>query len=336
MKKAAFTTTTLLAGLSTGIAIGASSTIITASASDPARTIAESWYEQLVTEGKNEATFKFDEFIKVEFDDIFRELLMIDSPDTLFDGAALPLRGGTELSLDNGEYSIRIKNGYDVAEADRLTTTWAKEVEEKAGKEATDREKIYVMSDLITSIFSYALEGDENEIYNNFVSEYNDDRKIRCEQFSTIAYLVANKLGIDCEIMCSSTHAYNIVRLDNDDEYTILDLTRDRYGLIDYRTKTQDPGIYDETDAPNELNAVAIEVTNKDKKANLAGENESLKQFFYYLTHGYSMDKTEWEIAIIGNITEALRILLIMIIVIAGWTIAMEITKKRNRRRTLK
>lgn len=332
MKKATLTTMAIATGLTMGIAIGTGSNVKVASASDPARTVAEAWYEQLVTEGKNEATFKFDEFIQVDLEDIARELLSIDSPDTLFDGDTLFKRGESRrLYLNsNGEYGFKIDNGYDVTEADELTTKWANEILEKTGKNASDREKIYAMCDLVNSIYSYDHESEKTKDTDNFVAAYYGNRKIRCEQFSTVAYLIANKLGVDCKIKVSTNHAYNIVRLDNEEDYTILDLTSNRYGFVSGLTNAQNPGTYTiDADKFNELSAIdktVKETINKGKDAKFAGILETPRQYIYYLTHGYSMVKTNGEIMII--------------IIAAAWIVMIVGTMIKNRssrrRRVLK
>ena len=272
----------------------------TASASDPARQIAESWYEQLVTEGKNEATFKFDKYVCVQFRDAYRQLLLMDSPDTLFDGEALALRGSVDFEFDSDskEYKIAFPNGYDVAEADRLTTEWAGEIMKIAGEDSTDREKMYATCDYISSIYSYAYEDYEAGIFNDFVSEYYDDKKILCGQFSTVTYLIANKLGIDCHIMESLKHAYNIVRFDNDQNYIILDLTASRYGFIDSvreaRINEIKPGMYnmDGIDVSDTTYVIRTTV-NEGKSARPADASEYERQREYYLTHGYPVEGAE-------------------------------------------
>ena len=348
MKKRTYKIIVSAIGLSTAVMISspitafASGTISpTASASDPAAKIAESWYEQLVTEGKNEAAFKPDKQLGVQFKDVYRQLLLMDSPDTLFDGEALDLRGSVEFEFDNGVYKIAFPNGYDVAEADRLTTEWADEILKKAGENATDREKMYVVSDYVSSIYTYAYEDYEAGIYNDFVSEYYDDKKIMCGQFSTVTYLIANKLGIDCHIMVSLEHAYNIVRLDDDLNYVIFDLTGGRYGFVDSSAEVYNPGLYnmDGIDV-NDLTYVIRTTVNEGKWVRNADASEHERQREYYLSHGYPVEEAEIYapeknilMDILNKYAPIITITVIGILLLRGIVLSVKAKIRRHRRK---
>lgn len=188
----------------------------------------EDIYEQLVVEKKEEAVVT-DVDDKLSVRDI--ELYMSEKDDDrIFNGTAILTAGIMYSARIGDDYTVCIKNMYDIDEADRLTDEMIKEIPKTA---VTDREKMTAICKYISDTFTYEL-NEETDGSGDFVKAYYGDRKMICMGYADLTYILARKMGIDCEIVFGTNHAYNVVKFDDSDNWIIYDLAREsRYAQVD-------------------------------------------------------------------------------------------------------
>lgn len=187
-------------------------------------------YKTLVTEKQNTVTFTCDDdrVLSMKFID---DLTAIDDEDSLYDGILIDARGKEHIHKQGNKYTIEIENAYDIDEADALTDEMVEEVKRNLPENATDREKYYEIARYIKKTFKYDLKAyvDYDNNATNFVEAYHGSRRILCNDFATVTYLIANKLGLDCKILLGKGHMYNGIKFDDDTEYTAIDFAEGWY-----------------------------------------------------------------------------------------------------------
>lgn len=191
-------------------------------------------YRQLVTEGSNTAKFEYNGE-KLGAYDVLADVVKIDNEDTLYDGAMLRNRGNWVLLKQGSSYTLTAENAYDISEADSIAEEIVREVKLSAGDNATDRELFYEYLKYMADNFHFSDEVGKKKTFmnrnkeiidvENFTDAYKNDKGIDCAGYATITYLVANKMGIDCELIEGGHHVHNIVKFSDSDKYTAFDLT---------------------------------------------------------------------------------------------------------------
>lgn len=265
-------------------------------------TAVNSLYEQFIINKQNTAEVKLD--AGIDPDTVLNKMISIDREDSLYDGLAFENRGTisyrTEKYKNYTNYYITINNAYDVDDADRLTDEIAAMINEKAGANATDREKMYVLCSYIGDNYSYDYDlQDQIDTYNESIAKgeytpldflpftevietgYN---KMVCSGFANLTYLTANKLGIDCRLAYGKDHIYNLVRFSDSSSYIICDMVDGRYGLVDTETYKVNADNYNSS-----LSANRGSVYTKGLKQTTASMKEIYGQIGYYLLNGYGL-----------------------------------------------
>ncbi len=246
-------------------------------------------YRQLVTEGSNTANFVY-EGDTLTPNEVLAEVCKIDSEDNLYDGAMLRNRGNWTLMWKGNNYTLIVNNAYDIKEADLVTQTIADEIKELAGEDATDRELFYEYLKYMADNFKYSAEigraktkwnrkGIDIDI-NNFCDAYYGDKKTDCAGYSSMTYLVARKLGIECEIIEGGLHVFNIVKFSDSDNYIAYDLTlQNKYSNLGIFANmlVKARSLFDKPE-----NKMIAKACNGDNKYSAASVDEFVKMFRYY------------------------------------------------------
>lgn len=276
----------------------------TYSSASPVDNDLNSLYQQLVTEGKNYA--KIHSTSGLSASELYDKLILIDKPDTPYDGCSLDMRGTTNLySYSNGDMAVEIVSDYTIAEADKFTDDVVAALMRDIGDNATDREKLYAILDFVDNNYHYDNEEKdrivtereaikagrdtvlESRALNSFITAYGrEDIGITCSNYAELTYLLADKMGVDCKILVTDEHAFNIVRLDDESGYVICDPTYGRYGIID--TEKFDK-------AEDDRFTVAENIAPTAPPFTAASRFEDVREFYYLLFHGYNPGgKDEW------------------------------------------
>lgn len=232
----------------------------------------ESIYQQIAVENKNVATVTYNGDM-LSINEIQLYINKKDDPDNLFDGKVACERGHYYAVMSGNTYTLTLKNAYEVEEADELTDMMVSVINERLGNNTSDRIKMAAICDYITETFDYDYDlenrinnREKNIQYTNFVDAYNGNRKIICGDYAQLTYILANKMGIDCEMIYGVDHAYNRVKFSDSDHYIGYDLSSDlRYAQItaaDYFINS----IYHLEDATtaNSRNDPAVEIAMND------------------------------------------------------------------------
>ncbi len=181
--------------------------------------------------------------------------LHADDPDYLYDGPMIEMRGGIRLITSSTQIQADIINGYDIEDAENLTDSMISEISAHLSDNASDREKMAAICNYIADTYSYDYDGMklieetcDNSYRINFVDAYYGNRKIICCDYAALTYLLANKLGINCQIMRGMGHAYNIVKFSDSDHYIGYDLSSgSRYAQIRSQENFDSPLHHPET-----------------------------------------------------------------------------------------
>lgn len=276
-----------------------------------------------------------------------------DDPDNPYDGPVLGLRGNIETENVHGRLNVVIKRGFDIEEAEMLTDHMVDEISANLNSGATDREKMAAICDYISQTYSYDREAlelmeekDDSSLRENFVEAYYGDREIMCAEYATVTYILAQKLGINCEVIRGTKHAYNIVKFADSDHWIGYDLTGgERYAQIgnewEMSTSGHDPGgvLKDKTASEDdrELAETAI-LLNNGISYEMADKRDYLSDLKYYVIekHYYKdLMKPEIISGVFFGIDMILYSVLGIVLIhrlcpVRAWT---ERKKKRNRSR---
>ncbi|SEQ55108.1 hypothetical protein [Butyrivibrio sp. TB] len=254
--------------------------------------IINSLYEQLVIEGKNEASFTgtdyndHDEWVSY-VDDIMTGLYAIDSKDTPFDGTALLGRGNLRYTKKGDQYKIIYRSAYDINEAQTVIQEIIKnELSDEIDDNSTNKEIMFEICDYIAGNYSYSkeiaeIESTDEEERPTFVDAYYGDHKVVCTGFANMAYLLATSLGINCLIISTDTHQFVAAQTGDNGEYTAYDLTKGKYASLTWFERTMQNtinGMYDIT------GSYEVKV-NTNINYSYASSTEQYEQFWYYISN---------------------------------------------------
>ena len=116
-----------------------------------------------------------------------------------------------------------------------LTDLMVDEISANLDDGSTDREKMAAICDYISQTYSYDREvlklieeKEDSSLRENFVDAFYGDREIMCAEYATVTYILARKLGVNCEVIRGTRHAYNIVKFADSDHWIGYDLTGGR------------------------------------------------------------------------------------------------------------
>ncbi len=194
--------------------------------------VVELGYEELVVNKNNKFSFEYDGDLKGEFSNVIKDIQKLDKEDTLFDGIMLKIRGTWVLYKTKGEgepnkYTISINRAYNIDEADALTDRMLEEIKEGLPEDATDKDKFYAITKYVEKTYDYdKKEARGAQKYKNFVEAYDGERKINCQGFASVLYLLYKKMGLDTTLFLGKEHVYNGIRFD-DGKYMVVDLSCD-------------------------------------------------------------------------------------------------------------
>ncbi len=221
-----------------------------------------------------------------------------EDPDNLYDGAIIELRGKLKTENTHGRLHAAIERGFDIDEADKLTDRMVNEISAGFKEYANDREKMAAICDYMSQTYSYDREALElieekkdSSLRKNFVEAYYGDRKIMCAEYATVTYILARKLGINCDVIRGSRHAYNIVKFSDSDHWIGYDLTGgDRYAQLSTELEISDsmhnPESVMEDEAASEEDRELAETAitlNNGKCYKLAGRKDYLCELGYFV-----------------------------------------------------
>ena len=158
-----------------------------------------------------------------------------DEPDCLYDGAAMFCRGDVEFYYGRNFIRAVIERGFEIEDAEELTDRMVKEISAGLKEGASDREKMAAICKYLTDIYDYDKEAlalieekGDGSLREDFVSAYYGDRRIMCSEYSMVTYLVANKMGVKCDVSYCIKHVFNVVKFEDSDCWFAYDLTSDR------------------------------------------------------------------------------------------------------------
>ena len=164
---------------------------------------------------------------------VIAEAIKIDT-DSPYD-ADMMIGRGTSLKLrkyNNGKLEVVLVNPFDINESEKLLDTMEAEIRANLNEDATDKETLNQIIKYIGKTYTYDMfartDWGDNK---NFVDAYNSDKKIICNQYSALTYLLCDRFGIDCKIVSGNDHRYNAIRLTGEDTYTAYDLTKTTFFL---------------------------------------------------------------------------------------------------------
>lgn len=225
-----------------------------------------------------------------------------DDPDNLYDGSIIELRGDVETENIHGCLHAFIDRGFEIDEAEELTDRMVSEISAGLKDNATDREKMAAICDYMAQTYSYDKEAlkqieekDDNSLRENFVEAYYGDRKIMCSEYATVTYILARKMGIECDVIRGSKHAYNIVKFADSDHWIGYDLTGgDRYAQLstewDISDSMHNPeGVMkDETASEEDRELAETAITlNNGKCYELADKWDSICDLVYFVVKAH-------------------------------------------------
>ena len=140
-----------------------------------------------------------------------------------YSGFSVPL-SGTHYT-DN---TLKIFNGMAGVTKDDLDILYdgeAAKVMELAGEDLadmTDQKKVALIIKYIMDNYKYGEKEDGTKY--DMITSLTESKEMVCDGYSTLFYAICQRMDIDCVILGSETHAWNAVRFDGNDYYTIVDL----------------------------------------------------------------------------------------------------------------
>ena len=253
--------------------------------------IINSLYEQLVIEGKNEASFTgtdyndHDEWVRY-VDGIMADLYTIDKKETPFDGTALAGRGLLRYSKKGNHYKLTYLSAYDINEAQTVIQEIIdNELSDKIDENSTNEEIMFEICDYISSNYTYSKEITKikaaDDIRPTFVDAYYGDHKMVCTGFSNLAYLLATELGIDSIIIVTDTHQFMAAQTSDNGQYIAYELTKGKYAGLTWFEKA----IGDITDGLYDITESYVTTINSNINYSYASSTEQYEQFWYYISN---------------------------------------------------
>ena len=210
----------ITAFLTTGIILATSLTVY-------AKDYAQDLYNQLVVNRQSTAS------IYAEGTDSYKiidQLLSIDDKNNPYDGAMIICQG-TAFNVkkySDGREDFGIINPFNIYEAEELLDKMENEIRSELDKDADQKATLNQIIKYISHTYTYDFTARSSDGKNqNFVDAYNNgNKKIICNQYAALTYLLCDRFGIDCVILSGNDHRFNGIRLDGEDTYTAYDLTK--------------------------------------------------------------------------------------------------------------
>lgn len=206
--------------LITGIILATSLTVY-------AKDYAQDLYNQLVVNRQATASIYAEDADSYK---IIDQLLSIDDKNNPYDGAMIICQG-TAFNVkkySDGREDFGIINPFNIYEAEELLDKMESEIRSELDEDTDQKETLNQIIKYISHTYTYDFTARSSDGKNqNFVDAYNNgNRKIICNQYAALTYLLCDRFGIDCLILSGNDHRFNGIRLDGEDNYTAYDLTK--------------------------------------------------------------------------------------------------------------
>ena len=206
--------------LITGIILATSLTVY-------AKDYAQDLYNQLVVNRQATASIYAEDADSYKIIDQF---LSIDDKNNPYDGAMIICQG-TAFNVkkySDGREDFGIINPFNIYEAEELLDKMESEIRSELDEDTDQKETLNQIIKYISHTYTYDFTARSSDGKNqNFVDAYNNgNRKIICNQYAALTYLLCDRFGIDCLILSGNDHRFNGIRLDGEDNYTAYDLTK--------------------------------------------------------------------------------------------------------------
>lgn len=197
-----------------------------------AKDYAQDLYNQFTVNRQSTASIYVEEADNYK---IIDQLINIDDKNNPYDGAMIFCQG-TAFSIktySNGREDFEIVNPFNTYEADELLDKMESEIASELDNDADQKETLSQIIKYISSTYTYDFTArTSNGSNQNFVDAYNSgNKKIICNQYAALTYLLCDRFGIDCVILSGNDHRFNGIRLDGEDIYTAYDLTKTTFFL---------------------------------------------------------------------------------------------------------
>ncbi len=235
----------------------------------------------------------FEEYAVTEGDDV----------DCLYDGAILFIRGSMLYSTDGQYMSVSINRGFNIEEAEKLTDLMVKEISEGLNENSSDRDKMQAICTYLGNIYKYDREAyakikeeGDSSLREDFVTAYYGDREIMCSEFATVTYIVANKMGLNCDVMYCVQHVFNIVKFEDNDHWVAYDLAGGgNYPQLDTKSFNNNlfyhvnEALKEEIHSPRRRWAIRALRLNRGRDYELAGIKEIIHfvKYTVFVLHDY-------------------------------------------------
>ena len=247
-------------------------------------------YEKIYTElanGKDEASAEYPTDSEISPEEFSRFVANIDDdPDNLFDGSMIFTRGYTAYQTKNGKLIVKLNNGYDIEKADALTDEMVRVISKRLNDGSSERDKMSAICDYISETYSYDKEASEDTnsgifgTSEDFVTAYYGNKKILCTDYAALTYLLANKMGIKCDLINGKGHIYNIVKFSDNENRIAYDLASEsRYAQITYIDYLFNDMYHTDDGSKASILATAA---NNGKTYAYAGPKEYIASYMYF------------------------------------------------------
>ncbi len=161
---------------------------------------------------------------------IIDQLLSHDDKNTPYDGAMIICQGTAFVvkQYSDGREDFGVINPFNIYEAEELLDKMEGEIRTELNENANQKETLAQIVKYIGKTYTYDFTARTSDGKNqNFVDAYNNgNKKIICNQYAALTYLLCDRFGIDCVILSGNDHRFNGIRLDGEDTYTAYDLTK--------------------------------------------------------------------------------------------------------------
>ncbi len=201
-------------------------------------------YEELAISDQSETEIQIEDGQSVY--EPLKEIVLIDN-DNPYDADMILLRGTTfkctvlSYKKSNTKFvKYKLVNAIDIHEAENLLDKIQQEIDKNLGENPSQKQIVKQIQRYLAKTYKY----DYDSVYadgekENFVTAYNQDRKIVCTQYASLVYLLCYRYGIDCKTYYGKRHVYNAIRFDGEDKYTLYDFTGTKGALSPKVSKIQ-------------------------------------------------------------------------------------------------
>lgn len=154
-------------------------------------------------------------------------------------GAYSPLHDGFSVAYYEEGY-IRVTFKSNEASIKRLNELYDQEAENvkaMAGNSfdtLSEKEKLCLIVKYVKNHYSYGKQEDDSRY--GMEESITESKKMVCNGYGALISAICQRMDIDCIVMASEKHIWNAVRFEDDDFYTIVDLTSNPLGYSDVVT----------------------------------------------------------------------------------------------------